>query len=160
MAKPYSTTEETKRKIQSIAPTNLAYMAGLIDGEGSITLMKCGKYYGSRLGVHMTDHAVVEWLADVTGVGRVRLSRREGKSDIYKWEIFSRQAYAVLSAILPYLKSKKPQAELIIERGRSAYRHGSIAIDEQLKRQLSALNQKKGRNSSRANQCTRTDEGL
>ena len=103
-----------------------AYLAGLIDGEGSVFVQRvktrgskasrCGYHYRSGLSITMTDRKTIKWLVKTTGCGRV-LSRRPYKKNhrpSFRWCIWSRQAASLLLILLPYLKLKKPHAENLI----------------------------------------------
>lgn len=85
----------------------LSYIAGLIDGEGCITLAnKCW-----RIQVAMTDEPVIRWLG--TFGGSVSERKRYGKRKRnWRWLIM-RQSEVVefLMATMPYLRVKRDQAE-------------------------------------------------
>ena len=61
------------KRVKNLSTSEAAYLAGLIDGEGSITLSR--KYRGEnrQLGVSIsnTDRRLLEWVLKVIGVGRV-----------------------------------------------------------------------------------------
>lgn len=42
--------------------TDLAYAAGIIDGEGCISLGRHAGYYQAHVTVEMSDRPVIEWL--------------------------------------------------------------------------------------------------
>jgi len=104
--------------------TDLAYTAGIIDGEGSILILRGTGYnrkgekykrYGCRVSVGMTDKLVPEWLHK--NFGGCFYSRQMAKNwkDQYIWMITSRTVGSFISAILPFLKTKKKQALLVLE---------------------------------------------
>lgn len=92
-----------------------AYFAGFFDGEGYIGLLKRqrGKYteYFVQLSIGQNDGAVMDWIKENFG-GNVYLVKRDGS---FYWTSSNRKALAILKRILPYLKYKKPQAELAID---------------------------------------------
>ena len=100
----------------------LAYAAGLIDGEGCIRI---GKYtdhktqelrYRGQLSIGMTSRAAVEWMRDRMG-GNFYIYRTsyDKAKPAYNWTMRSTEAAALLSAILPHLIIKREQALLLIE---------------------------------------------
>lgn len=95
---------------------DLAYAAGLIDGEGSIGI------YGKKLlpvvTVGMTDLEPVQWLADTFGGAVVSHWRPEEQrkhwKPVYRWQASTKAAYIFCRAVLPFLKVKHRQALLVI----------------------------------------------
>ncbi len=92
-----------------------AYFAGFFDGEGYIGLLKRqrGKYteYFVQISIGQNDGAVMDWIKENFG-GNVYLVKRDGS---FYWTSSNRKALEILKRILPYMKYKKPQAELAIE---------------------------------------------
>jgi hypothetical protein len=120
----------------------LAYMAGLVDGEGTICIFP---YYGRQakyplgyrrykpvLAVTNTNRLMIEWIVEHFGgiVRRVRRYRREHKQ-VYRWECAHTQAVEALVAIRPFLLVKREQADLFIEfqAGARRYGRGLIPLD-------------------------------
>ena len=104
---------ETKR-------TDLAYIAGLIDGEGCITV----KQHRSKAGLTRFDISVevamvanqpVQLIQALFG-GNIyhRPPNNRGKLDYSKIMLSGEKAATMLKLILPYLLVKKPQAELAL----------------------------------------------
>jgi hypothetical protein len=98
--------------------TELAYLAGFIDGEGSICVFGYHnrRHSALRLTAYNTNREVLEWIAFNFG-GRVRpVKRRTPKNrPQFVWEISARPAATILLAIRPYLQVKAQQAELFLE---------------------------------------------
>lgn len=101
----------------------LAYTAGIVDGEGSISLSKrTSREYKSgyqlRLAVCVanTNEWLVQWFKMQFG-GYVNCTRekRENRKDRWQWMIVDGKAAEFLKSILPYLQIKRPQAELAIK---------------------------------------------
>lgn len=104
--------------------TDLAYTAGIIDGEGCIHIRKqwdkrykgCYKYT-MMVSLASTDEWLPRWLQLAWG-GSVRLNDRSKDNpkwkSAYQWQVASRIALLFLEAISPYLIIKKPQAEIAI----------------------------------------------
>lgn len=99
---------------------DLAYIAGFFDGEGSINLLKsirrrkkanwCAEYT-LTVAMGQKDGETLDWIKDNLG-GNICKIKRDGS---YFWYQSNRKAETFLRIILPYLKYKKPQAELALK---------------------------------------------
>ena len=119
-----------------IAETDLAYIAGLFDGEGSIHfkrgIEKKKKHNGEgyrlsnsmriSMEITMTDQSVLIWLHEVLGVGTLRPktvkgTRKDGTKYLkqYKWRCTFRDAYQVCLLIWPFAHTELPKIQQIIE---------------------------------------------
>lgn len=94
-----------------------AYLAGVIDGEGSIILYRRGKGAALRLNVANTNLELVRWCVNTTGVGNIVRKKSENPrhKSSYLWLVNSQAAASVLKQILVYLVIKQRQAEIGIE---------------------------------------------
>jgi hypothetical protein len=96
---------------------DLAYAAGLFDGEGSISIhpyMSRGHgYFKLVVTVANTNAAIVEWLSTMFhGVTSVQKRKDETHKIVYRWSMADRAAGRFLRLIYPYLKIKRLRAEL------------------------------------------------
>ena len=109
-----------------IGEVDLAYIAGLIDGEGSIQYkqyMRKRKHnpkayptWSIRIEIAMTDRSVLVWLNEILGVGTVNPRKvKPGKKKQWRWRCSHRQAYFVAKLIWPYVHIKLPAIQKIIE---------------------------------------------
>ena len=120
-----------------IAETDIAYIAGLFDGEGSIYFKrgiekkkkhngKPGYRYSNSMRISMeitmTDRSVLIWLHEVLGVGTLRPKtvkgfRKDGTKYLkqYKWRCTFRDAYQVCLLIWPFAHVKLDKIQQIIE---------------------------------------------
>ncbi len=94
---------------------DLSYLAGFFDGEGSINLLtrkrnKWNTEYQITVAIGQKDGATLDWIKDNFG-GNVYLVKRDGS---FFWACSNRQAKLFLEKLLPYLRYKKPQAELAL----------------------------------------------
>lgn len=117
--------------IASFAETDCAYIAGLIDGEGSIYVMRhTGRFgrqtYYPAVSIAMTHLGVLQWYAERLGLAVADVPRTpEGWRDQYSVRIHGKRAIALCRRLLPYLKVKREQANLLLDfpfedrRGRS-----------------------------------------
>ena len=114
---------------------DIAYIAGLFDGEGSIYYAKRRerkkkhngegyRYSNSQrisMEITMTDRSVLEWVHEVLGVGTLNKKPRKGlRKDgtkylmQYKWRCTFRDAYYVCCLIWPWAHTKLPKINQII----------------------------------------------
>ena len=103
-------------------PLECAYLAGLVDGEGHITIRlqytgRCSAagHWSVYCQVSNTRREVLDWIAVRFG-GKVYGLRREqeGWAGCYDWKIHCTQALHVLRFIEPFMIVKQPQARLAI----------------------------------------------
>jgi len=107
----------------------LAWAAGLFDGEGCITISRQRPGTGRReslnyrlfLKVTMGHRPTIERLVAIFSVGSIHpwcdSSDRE-HNPAYSWWVASRQAVAVIEQLRPYLVTKAIEADLALEWGR------------------------------------------
>ena len=115
-----------------IAQTDLAYIAGLFDGEGSVSYKqymrkrahnkKAYPTWQIRLEIAMTDESLLIWLHEVLGVGTLidkprKGLRKNGTKYLmqYRWRCTFRDAYYVCLLIWPWSHTKLPKIQKIIE---------------------------------------------
>ena len=116
--------------------TDIAYIAGLFDGEGSIYYARrpekkkkhTGKGYRTTVSqrismeITMTDESVIRWVHEVLGCGTVVRKPRKGlRKDgtkylmQYKWRCTFRDAYYVCCLLFPYAHTKLEKIQKIID---------------------------------------------
>ena len=117
--------------------TDIAYIAGLFDGEGSIEFTKRkekkrnGTYDCRRISmeISMTDESVLRWVTEVLNVGTLIDKPRKGKRKDgtkylmqYRWRCTFRDAYYVCRLLWPYAHTKLPKIQQVIDH----YSQGKI----------------------------------
>lgn len=108
--------------LTKIPESNLAYLAGIIDGEGCIRIAKRVKrseekwgYYELSLVVTNTDARLIKWIESTFGGSVTPLARRKSHhKDLYEWVVSSRAAGSILSAVEKFMIVKKEQAQLAL----------------------------------------------
>ena len=119
-----------------ISSEDIAYIAGLFDGEGSIYYARriekkkkhTGKGYRTSMSqrismeVTMTDESVIRWIHEVLKVGTVVKKPRKGlRKDgtkylmQYKWRCTFRDAYYVCCLLFPYAHTKLEKIQKVID---------------------------------------------
>lgn len=103
----------------------LAYMAGIVDGEGSISIAKAKKWGNQRhdtyklvLSVYMSTKepldTIVEWFGGKVEVLKIQKERYGQTRPGRQWRANGNAAAYVLELIRPYLLLKWRQADLAI----------------------------------------------
>lgn len=111
---------ESNRK--TVSPIDLAYFAGLFDGEGCVSLAPVKRRqtrvsYQLSIAISLThlptlQHVRAIWsLGTVNPVAEKRL-RREHNKPMWRWSALSNQACYILEIVTPLLIVKKAEAEL------------------------------------------------
>src|SRR3990172_6653365 len=95
-------------------------MAGLIDGEGTVTLSRRHRNDQRQLVVSIanTERRLLEWTLDTAGAGKITGKRISSPihSPSFTYSIANRQALRLLEQIAPYLRSyKATRTKLILQ---------------------------------------------
>jgi hypothetical protein len=105
--------------VREMAPTEAAWLAGFLDGEGSLTHYRSGrngKYRSWILSITNTHKGSLDYCQLVTGVGVVKLKRRNNIPAhwkvSYQWQITAqREIVDILKQLQPFLVIKREKAE-------------------------------------------------
>lgn len=111
--------------------TDIAYVAGIIDGEGCIYIEhgKKGKAIQLSISVGSTDKWLCEFLK--FSFGGCLYQMKSKTLPFWKWEIRTRQAGTFLELILPYLRLKRPQAEIALQFQKARHVQGKRRTEEE-----------------------------
>jgi hypothetical protein len=94
-----------------------AYLAGIIDGEGCISVgWRKGKYITPTLQITNTNKDLMEWLVRTCGGTNYRKGAdgRSTRKQCWYWIAAGRVARDIIEAVRPYLIVKNKQADLIL----------------------------------------------
>lgn len=90
--------------------TDYAYMAGIIDGEGTITLTRGSRHDKFRMvvvSVSNTDLSIINFMKTTFGGRTSKRTRRVSHhSDSFAWRIEGRQAISLLEKVSPFLRNE------------------------------------------------------
>ena|SRR3990167_4851389 len=94
----------------------LAYMAGIFDGEGSVGIYSNGhrNTVFLRLQVANTSLLLMEWLEERFGGSVYTRNVKDLYQQRYDWQMRSREAAVLLETLLPFVLIKKAQAEVAL----------------------------------------------
>lgn len=104
--------------------TDIAYCAGLVDGEGCVRIKKSKAYkcqgratpgYHASLQAKMVDRGAIEFLANTLGGWHYtqRSALKSGRP-LFTWQLTDLKAETTLRTLLPFLRVKKEQALLVL----------------------------------------------
>ncbi len=110
----------TYRQVRIFTAVEAAYIAGLIDGEGTILLSRKHRLDNRQLVVSIssTESSMLKYVKEVVGAGQITNKRtyRAHHTPSMTYAITNRQALCLLKQIAPYLKSyKADRAALILD---------------------------------------------
>ncbi len=109
------------RRVRALSQAEAAYLAGVVDGEGTITLTHIHKGANRQLSVSITntERQLLDWVRQVIGAGRITTKRRYSERHMpsFTYGITNTQALELLRQIAPYLRThKRLRAELVLDR--------------------------------------------
>ena len=121
--------------MKNLTVAQLAYLAGIIDGEGSIYIgnFSCNPknkvpYYQTNMEVSNTDGRLIEWLINNVG-GRSwkytpNQTPKNSRKQVFRWIISGNLLTHICKLILPYVIIKKEQCEIMIKMRETYERTG------------------------------------
>ena len=142
-----------------LSETDISYIAGLFDGEGSIHFKRgtekkkkhTGKGYRTSnslrlsMEITMTDESVLRYVHEVLGVGTLNKKPRKGlRKDgtkylmQYRWRCTFRDAYYVCRLLWPYAHTKLHKIQQVIDHyGEHLVMNGNIIDLKEYKKVMS-----------------------
>jgi hypothetical protein len=107
------------RKVRKLRPEEAAYLAGVIDGEGTISLTRKhrGEHRQLMVSISNTEQPLLRYVKKIIGAGRITNKRtyQANHTPSVTYAISNRQALDVLEQVRPYLKTyKAKRAQLIL----------------------------------------------
>jgi len=106
------------RTAREMGIAEAAWLAGLIDGEGSVCrYMVRGKYPTWVLQVANSDRGALEYCQQITGTGGIIQKPISilGTKPAYIWQVAAqRNVLAILEQVIPYLQIKREVAEAFV----------------------------------------------
>ena len=129
---------------QKISTHDLAYLAGLFDGEGCVQYYqrldtkrkdRPRRYKVWRIGLEMsmTDKGVMEWVHNLVKCGQLNLnvknkspSSKPHYKDQWRWRCSHRDAYQVAKLMWPFAQVKLHKLEQIIDHYEPEYKDPNV----------------------------------
>ena len=116
--------------MRKMTPTERAYVAGIIDGEGSIEYVQrdrirhdrpgkpVHKVWNIRLEVPQVDGRLIDYLMETTAEGTRDMKHypnNDSWQDQHRWRVAYRGVYRILKLVDKYLIVKKEKSQLVID---------------------------------------------
>jgi len=104
-----------------IQDTTLSYLAGFVDGDGSIGVClepKTRGRWGATPFLSISNvNPTVPHLCRLLFGGKcyLRVPKEPSRKPIWKWDARGTRAYQVVAQLYPYLSQKRPQAENLLD---------------------------------------------
>ncbi|MET0514500.1 MAG: LAGLIDADG family homing endonuclease [Nitrospiraceae bacterium] len=124
------------KRANILEPVHASYIAGLIDGEGTVTLTRLSRnrQRGLAVTISNTERDILEHVFRLIGVGKITNKRRSKSHHVpsYTYQITNRQALDLLKQICPYMRShKSDRARLAVcQYVKLTPRNGRYTIDQ------------------------------
>ena len=120
--------------------TDIAYIAGLFDGEGCVTYSRTPRKrkgrknpsntWNIRMEISMTDEPVIRWVHEILKAGTVNIRRPikswVGKKTQWRWRCSHRDAYGVAKLMWPFAQVKLHKLEQIIDHYDPEYKDPNV----------------------------------
>lgn len=94
---------------KKINKTSLAYVAAMLDAEGTITGTSNGHYI--RVSIANINKDLIIWIAQLFG-GKILIRVKEGRYPLYLWRCTHPEITHTLKLLLPFMRIKQEQARL------------------------------------------------
>lgn len=110
----------TYKSCKKLTKTQAAYIAGLIDGEGTVTLTRKHRNEQRQLAVTVssTEREILEFVLESTNVGKITGKRtyKDHHLPSFTYAVHNRQALALLEQVSPLMISyKKARAGFVLK---------------------------------------------
>ncbi len=124
-------------EVNDLTAPDAAYIAGLIDGEGTITLTRKHRHENRQLAVTIsnTDKQLLDFVLSTIGAGKITRKRttRANHTPSFTYALYNRQALTLLEQIHRYLRTYKAERAALILRDYLALtpRNGKYSTQQQ-----------------------------
>lgn len=109
---------------KSYSQIQCAYLAGIIDGEGSIYIgrfigpKRKSPHYQTNIEISNTAESLITWLYETFGGARSEYTPNQtpknSRKKVYRWSAWSDQVEHICELIQPYVVIKKREVEIMI----------------------------------------------
>lgn len=119
----------------------IAYLAGFIDADGTISIRRDRKKYKPHVSIYNTDRPVMEYFHKLIGSGPICnhkvVSPKHAKAYSIRWEYDT--ALEIVELCYPYLHVKKEHAALLINEWKLCTPRNGRYTDDLWKQKLSMV---------------------
>lgn len=94
--------------LRQMRPEEIAWVAGIVEGEGCITVRK--RYVQPLINVNMTDVDIIQRLVEITGVGKVYGPYKGTNKPRWEWKVQRiNDCIELAKALLPWMGERRTQ---------------------------------------------------
>jgi uncharacterized membrane protein len=108
----------------------LAYCAGYFDGEGCIWVGMSGNRFYLRINIATGDYETLLIFKELFGGVVMPVKASSSRKNIFHWMRDSSEAVKTLSALLPFMTSKREEAQLVVDFGWELVERGTRLTEE------------------------------
>lgn len=106
--------------VNKLAPRDVGYLAGLIDGEGTVTLSRrnLNKHRALVITISSTEMSILKYVQKITGVGKITNKRitKANHTPSFTYQVANRQALDILKQTADFFRSyKRDRARLAVQ---------------------------------------------
>jgi hypothetical protein len=110
----HSSTGES-HSVKALPELERSYFAGIVDGEGCISLARREKYITITLQITNTNRPLLEWIQTRFSGGIYPVKdKRPTRKQSWLWSVAGAKALRAISEAYPYLLIKLPQAKIVL----------------------------------------------
>jgi len=111
----------------NINKNELAWIAGLVDGDGSISMRNRKNYFTSTLDIVSQDYHTLEHVKNLLSSGSISSPTKR----LHRWTTTSKNCIRVLDLLKPYLVTKKEQCSIVMQSSEGTSANGIKKMTEQ-----------------------------
>lgn len=140
----------------SLSQKELAYIAGIIDGEGHVNIVsqftKDGKheYFTLRISIGNTNEVMIKWLQKRLGGYVSANTKIEGCKQCYHLQLNAKKVRWLVPRILPYVIAKRQELRLLVKSFKliqQSKRQDNFSEVKELQREIRVFHSRQGRGS-------------
>lgn len=128
-----------------------AYIAGIVDGEGTVTLVRKhrNEVHSPEVSVASTSHQLIIWLKNIIGAGVVcsKQKRSSRHRAAFTFKLRGNKALKLLCEIQKWLIIKRPHCELILNNYKKLTPRNGRYTENMLRHKMELVAQIKKLNS-------------
>lgn len=107
------------KTVSKLSKIDAAYIAGLVDGEGTVTLCRKHKNENRQLALSIsnTERELLQYVLQRVGAGKItgKKTAKNHHTPSFTYAVYNRQALKLLEQLNPYLRTyKRQRAEVIL----------------------------------------------
>lgn len=104
-------------KVNRLSLLDAAYLAGFVDGEGTLTVIKDKNKKRVCLRISNTNEEIINWIKDIVGNGHIvkRTWQNKKWKDSFEYSLDGvNRVKELVSQLFPFIRVKKIQATIVL----------------------------------------------